>query len=94
MKTVFVYYCRFKSLHPNNPILQNRGFLDSPSPSEILSCADYLCCDNSYFWNFLPKCSRKHTTKPFVIFRTWDTNDPNSKALSIFKLEKIVEWNI
>ena len=44
---------------------------------------------NSYIWNFMQQSSRKHSAKPFVIFKTWDTNDRGVDAKQIFKIGKV-----
>src|SRR6266542_2312438 len=48
---------------------------------------------NSYVWDFMQLCSRKHSSKPFVVFKTWDTNDRNVGARLTYKIGKVTRWD-
>ena len=48
---------------------------------------------NSYLWNFMRHSSKKHSSKPFVVFKTWDTNDRGVDAKQIFKIGKVTAWD-
>ena len=48
---------------------------------------------NSYVWNFMRPNSRKHSSKPFVVFKTWDTNDRSVNARQIYKIGKVTKWD-
>ena len=59
--------------------------------SDVDQLDESLGQNSAYIWNFLPRCSNKRSTKPFVIVRVWDTNDSSSVASKVFKIGKIVE---
>ena len=42
----------------------------------------------AHIWNFMQHCSKKRSSKPFVVFKTWDTNDRSVDAQQIYKLVK------
>src|SRR6266496_5228603 len=48
---------------------------------------------NLHLWNFMKKCSKKRSAKPFVVFKTWDTNDRSVKAQQIYKIGKVTTWD-
>src|SRR6266498_240976 len=50
-----------------------------------------LSQNNAYLWNFLPRCSKKRSTKSFILVRVWDTNNSSSVASRVFKIGKVVD---
>src|SRR6266542_3281350 len=68
-------------------VINTRGEVNATLDCQNVSMGHH----NLYFWEFLPRCSNKRTTKPFVIIRVWDTNDPSLIASKVFNIGKVVD---
>jgi len=48
---------------------------------------------NLHIWNFMNHSNQKRLARPYVVFKTWDTNDRGVDVKQIFKIGKITAWN-
>ncbi len=74
---------------------------DSPDSSvtepgikqSTLSPCNFSKYSYAHIWNLLKQCSKKRSSKPFVVFKTWDTNDRSVNAQQIYKIGKVTNWD-